>query len=82
MRHPGAASTAAGDKVWVADANKYVYVYNTSGGLLGSWSAGMIQGKVDVQGIATNGTDIWIVDAKSDKVFKYAGAATRPDGDR
>ena len=36
----GAASTAAGDKVWVVDANKKVYVYNTSGGLLGSWTAG------------------------------------------
>ena len=38
----GAASTAAGDKVWVVDANKKVYVYNTSGGLLGSWTAGSL----------------------------------------
>src|SRR5262249_15494510 len=36
----GAASTAAGTKVWVVDANKTVYVYAPSGGLLGSWSAG------------------------------------------
>ena len=32
----GAASTIAGDKTWVVDANRKVYVYNTSGGLLGS----------------------------------------------
>ncbi len=38
----GAASTAAGDKTWVVDANKKVYVYNTSGALLGSWTAGRL----------------------------------------
>ena len=36
----GVATTAAGTTVWVVDANKNVYVYNTSGALLGSWSAG------------------------------------------
>jgi hypothetical protein len=76
----GAASTAAGDKVWVVDANKNVYVYGPSGNLLGSWSAGSIPGSLDIQGVTTNGTDVWIVDAKSDKVFKYAGAATRLSG--
>lgn len=76
----GAASTAAGDKVWVVDANKNVYVYNTSGGLLGSWSAGSLASNADVQGISTNGTDVWIVDAKQDKVFRYSGAATRLTG--
>ena len=33
-----------------------------------------------VEGIATDGTDVWIVDAKSDKVFRYTGAATRLSG--
>jgi hypothetical protein len=33
-----------------------------------------------VEGITTNGTDIWIVDARSDKVYKYAGAASRLSG--
>ena len=28
-----------------------------------------------VEGIATNGTDVWIVDAKQDKVFRYTNAA-------
>ena len=76
----GAASTAAGDKVWVVDANKKVYVYNTSGGLLGSWTAGSLASNATVQGIATNGTDVWIVDAKQDKVFRYTGAASRLSG--
>jgi serine/threonine protein kinase len=76
----GAASTDAGDKVWVVDANKNVFVYGPSGNLLGSWSAGSIVGNPDVQGIATNGTDIWIVDAKSDKVYRYADAASRLAG--
>ena len=76
----GAASTIAGDKTWVVDANRKVYVYNNSGGLLGSWTAGTLATNATVEGIATNGTDVWIVDAKSDKVYKYAGAATRLSG--
>ena len=76
----GAASTIAGDRTWVVDANRKVYVYNTSGGLLGSWTAGTLSSTATVEGIATNGTDVWIVDAKSDKVYKYAGAATRLSG--
>jgi hypothetical protein len=73
----GAASTAAGTTVWVVDANKKVYVYNTSGGLLGSWTAGTLASNATVEGIATNGTDIWIVDAKQDKVFLYTNAGLR-----
>ena len=76
----GAASTAAGTTVWVVDANKNVYVYNTSGGLLGSWTAGSLASNATVEGIATNGTDVWIVDAKQDKVFRYTGAAGRLSG--
>jgi hypothetical protein len=76
----GAASTALGDKTWVVDANRKVYVYNNSGTLLGSWTAGTLATTATVEGIATNGTDVWIVDAKSDKVYKYAGAASRLSG--
>ncbi|HUE70652.1 MAG TPA: S8 family serine peptidase, partial [Pirellulaceae bacterium] len=76
----GAASTVAGDKVWVVDNNRNVYVYDTSGGLLGAWTAGSLANNADEQGIATNGTDVWIVDAKSDKVFRYTNAAGRLSG--
>ena len=78
----GAASTAAGDKVWVVDNNRKVYVYNPSGALLGSWTAGTLASNATPQGIATNGTDVWIVDSKSDKVFRYTGAATRLSGNQ
>lgn len=76
----GAASNASGDTVWVADKNRKVYVYDTSGGLLGSWSAGTLASSALVEGIATNGTDVWIVDSKSDKVFRYTGAAGKLSG--
>lgn len=76
----GAATTAAGNQVWVIDANKTVYVYDAGGTLLGSWSAGGLASNATPEGIATNGTDIWIVDARQDKVFKYANAASRTSG--
>src|SRR5262249_51465210 len=76
----GAASTASGTTVWVVDANKTVYVYSSAGALLGSWSAGGMNASAQVEGFATNGTDVWLVDAKQDKVFKYAGAASRLAG--
>jgi hypothetical protein len=76
----GAASNAAGDKVWVVDANKNVYIYSPSGGLLGSWTAGSLASNAQVEGIATNGTDIWLLDNNQDKVYKYSGAASRLSG--
>lgn len=76
----GATSTATGDKVWTVDANKNVYVYNTSGGLLGSWEAGSLAANATVEGVTTNGTDVWVVDARQDKVFRYTGAASRTSG--
>ena len=66
--------------MWVVDANKKVYVYNNSGLLLGSWTAGTLANNAAVQGIATNGSDVWFVDAKSDKVYRYTGAASRLSG--
>lgn len=71
----GAVSTVAGDKTWVVDANRKVYVYNNSGGLLGSWTAGTLATNATVEGIATNGTDVWIVDNKADRVYRYSNAA-------
>src|SRR6185295_18610585 len=69
-----------GTTVWVVDANQKVYVYNVSGGLLGSWTAGSLNPSAQLEGIATNGADIWLVDNKQDKVFKYTGAASRLSG--
>jgi sugar lactone lactonase YvrE len=76
----GVATTAAGTTEWVVDANKNVYVYNTAGTLLGSWSPGGLASTAQLTGITTNGTDIWLVDSSADKVYKYAGAASRISG--
>lgn len=76
----GVASNLAGDTVWVADKNRKVYVYNNSGGQGGSWSAGSLANNATVEGIATIGTDVWIVDSRSDKVYLYSGAASRTSG--
>ncbi len=76
----GAVSTAAGAKVWVVDANKSVYAYDTSGALQGSWAAGGLQSTAQLEGIATNGTDVWLVDNKTDKVYRYANAASLTNG--
>jgi hypothetical protein len=76
----GVATTAAGDTEWVVDANKNVYVYSTGGALLGSWSAGGLSPSPNLTGIATNGTDIWLVDSSTDRVYDYAGAASRLSG--
>jgi hypothetical protein len=76
----GVASTIQGDKTWAIDANRTVYVYSASGTLLGSWTAGTLANNATPEGITTNGTDVWIVDSRSDKVFRYTGAATRLSG--
>jgi DNA-binding beta-propeller fold protein YncE len=76
----GVAANAAGTKEWVVDANANVYVYSPSGALLGSWSAGGLPAGAQLTGIATNGTDIWLVDSSTHKVFKYTGAASRLSG--
>jgi hypothetical protein len=76
----GAASTAAGDTIWVADKNRKVYVYDDDGALQGSWSAGTLSSRATVEGIATNGTDVWIVDDYANRVYRYANAAGRLSG--
>ncbi len=76
----GVAANAAGTMVWVVDANKKVYVYNNAGTLLGSWTLGSISSSAQLQGIATNGTDIWVTDSYQDKVYRYSGAASRLSG--
>lgn len=70
----GVATTAAGTTVWVVDANKNVYVYTNHGVLQGSWTVGGLSSSAQLTGIATNGTDIWLVDSYTDKVYKFTGS--------
>jgi hypothetical protein len=73
----GAASNVAGDKLWTVDAAGVVRSYTASGTLNGTWTASDVETPT---GIATDGTDVWIVDDDSDSVLRYAGAATRTSG--
>ena len=77
----GITTTGEGNPVWVVSEEgspERVYVYDTDGEtLLGDWTA---KGLTEPQGIATDGTDIWIVDSSTDRVQRYAGAASRLSG--
>src|SRR5262249_35692523 len=76
----GVASMVGVEKTWVVDANRNVYVYNTTGTLLGSWSAGSRAANATPEGIATDGKDVWIVDSRNHMAYRYAGAASRLSG--
>ena len=77
-RPRGAATTGAGNPLWVVDQNRQVYVYDTAAeSLLGSWQA---KGLFRPEGIATDGSDIWIVDDTKDRVLCYVGAASLRSG--
>ncbi|MCA9214985.1 MAG: VCBS repeat-containing protein, partial [Planctomycetales bacterium] len=70
----GATTVASGNPLWVVDKSNSVYVYDTADdSLLGSWYADGIK---HPEGIATNGTDIWIVDDHKDKIYFYENAAS------
>ena len=77
-------TTVAGDKVWVInDATAaVVYIYNDVGTSLGSWTARTAGGGNlgTPEGIATNGTDVWIVDDGNNTVYRYTNRASTTTG--
>jgi hypothetical protein len=73
----GVASNVVGTRLWTIDANGNVHVTDNRNFPLGYWTARSV---IQPEGIATNGTDVWIVDAWSDKVYRYTGAASRTSG--
>jgi hypothetical protein len=52
-------------------------VYDNGGELQGQWSAGSLASNAAVEGIATNGADVWLVDSSADRVYRYNGVAGR-----
>jgi hypothetical protein len=84
----GATANAEGTRVWVlgvnsaTDSGMRVYVYDNNGAELGSWLADQGPGtKIrSPNGIATDGTDIWIVDGWGTRVKRYSNAASRVSG--
>ncbi len=73
----GIATNKDGSKLWDIDEKGDVFVYNNAGKLLGSSTA---KGLGKPEGITTDGTNIWIVDDDSNRVFYFAGAAARLSG--
>ncbi len=74
----GVTSNLTGSKIWVIDrTTKKVSVYKPAGELLGSWLPRTVR---TPEGIATDGSGIWIVDSAADAVLYYAGAAARRSG--
>lgn len=74
----GATSNADGSLVWTVDRRHGVFVYDDAGNLRGSWTIG--GGLKRPEGIATDGTSLWIVDRKLDEVFFFADGASQPSG--
>jgi RHS repeat-associated protein/uncharacterized repeat protein (TIGR01451 family) len=73
----GIVSNRDGNRRWVMTADKSVSLYDGRGNALGSWQA------TDVgvpEGIATDGTNIWIIDASQNKVLRYSLGALRYSG--
>ncbi|MCA9140059.1 MAG: tandem-95 repeat protein [Planctomycetales bacterium] len=74
----GAAASSDGSNIYVVNGNLRVFVYDDAGGYQGFWTA---VGPERADGIATDDTDIWILDRKLDIVFHYANAAALRGGE-
>jgi hypothetical protein len=78
----GISADEAGERTWVIDKDKFVYVYDTAGTLVGSWQANGIGG--EAEGIAVHpdsgNAGLWIVDRNTKAVFFYAAGKTRTTG--
>ncbi len=73
----GVAANLDGSLVWTVDKQKRVFIYDDAGKKLGMW---VPKGLSKPDGIATDGTDIWIVDRSADTVYFFAGGANRRNG--
>ena len=77
----GIASDVDSNPLWIiseeGNNDRVLVVDSTTERIIGSWQP---RGVDKPQGIATDGTDIWIVDSALRKVSRYAGAAARRSG--
>jgi hypothetical protein len=73
----GVAANKDGTLFWIVDAKRQVFVHDAAGRLLGSWR---FSGVIKPEGIATNGSDLWIVDHQTDRLVYFAGAASLRSG--
>ena len=78
--HPrGATSNVEGDRMWVADNSKRVFVYDADGDVLGQWRA---KDARHPTGIATDGEDLWIVSKAKRRVYFYEDGTEWLSGNR
>lgn len=73
----GVTASKDGTRLWVADSNGIIFVYDGQQRLIGKWQADGIE---HVAGVTTDGTDIWLVDSKTDTIYRFAGACSRLAG--
>ena len=75
----GVTTNAAGSPMWVLDQSDQISVFDpASHALLGSWHANGLQNPQD---LTTDGTNLWIVDGSSHRVYYFAGGAAFRSGD-
>ena len=78
-RPRGLATDATFLNYWVLNNDDTVFYYDADFNLQGSWLA---MGLHDSQAIASDGTDVWITDVETDRVYFYEGVAGLTSGSR
>jgi VCBS repeat-containing protein len=73
----GIASNAAGTTQWVVDGGGDVFIYDNTGRTLGEWTP---QNVGKPEGIAVWGSNVWVVDPVSDRVYYFAAGANLRSG--
>jgi RHS repeat-associated protein len=73
----GADANPAGDTFWVVNSSRDISAYDREGAFLGQWRAG---DATQPQGIATDGTHLWLVGVANDRLYYYAEGAARRSG--
>ena len=88
-RARGITANEAGDTLWTVTAGHDVLVYTPEGQQIGKWQARVNErrGKKvrttnlhKAEGVATDGTDVWIVDEAKNRMLHYAGGASHRSG--
>jgi RHS repeat-associated protein len=71
-------SIASGEMIWIVDgSSKSIAVQSSYGQKLGSWIAPELQVP---EGLTTDGTDIWVVDAGLGVILRFPEAASQKSG--
>ena len=72
----GITTNVSGSNVWVADYSGRIYNYTSSGAHVANWSSKI----TGLQGLTTDGTNIWTVSESTDMVYYYQGGTTYANG--